>query len=149
MEQGVICGEDDHMLMHCVTHINKQFDSIRLCCLEMFSLTTVNMEHICISNVLHIFRTKLLSKENPRSNNNNSPRILHLKAALCIHDSNQSFTTTSGENTLTNRILVQCIKCPLLVGAEKVRVMNECGVVIIRTFGGYTIYTESVMFSTI
>ena len=123
--QGVICGEDDNMLTHCVTHRHKQIDTICLSSLEMLSITTVNMQHICIINVLKKVTTELISKQQSGCYNNNSSGLFHLKTIHCIFDLNQSFTTTSGNNNLTQRMTTQSVDCSLLMGT-KFDQLNVC-----------------------
>ena len=113
--KGVICGEDDNMLTHCVTHRHKQIDSVCLGSLEMFGITTVNMQHICIINMLKKVRAKLISKQQSRCHNNNGSGLFHLKAPHSILDLNQCLTTTSGEDALTQRMCAKGIDCCLLM----------------------------------
>ena len=116
--QTVICGEDDAMLSHCIAHFHKQFDTLRTCSLEVFSITTVNMQHISIINVLQKVSTELISKQQSWCYNNNGSGNFDLKTPHSILDLNQSFTTTSGNNNLTQRITAQGIKCSLLMGTK-------------------------------
>ena len=113
--QGVICGEDDNMLTHCVTHRHKQIDSVCLGSLEMFGITTVNMQHICIINMLKKVRAKLISKQQSRCHNNNGSGLFHLKAPHSILDLNQCLTTTCGEDALTQRMCAKGVDCCLLM----------------------------------
>ena len=82
--QGVICGEDDNMLTHCVTHRHKQIDSVCLGSLEMFGITTVNMQHICIINMLKKVRAKLISKQQSRCHNNNGSGLFHQDVDIIV-----------------------------------------------------------------
>ena len=107
--QRIVGSEDDNMLTHCLTHINKHFDTLRFSGAEMFGLTTMNMQHICISDVLKILRRELLSKKNTRSNYNNCARHVDTEPFLCVHDTDKSLAATSRKNALTDRISVQRI----------------------------------------
>ena len=116
--QGVICGEDDNMFTNGLTHLHEQFDLFRFSCSEMFGLTTVNMKNICVVDVLHVLTAKLFCKKNTRGNDNNSARNFDREPTHCIHDCDQCFATTSGDNHLTDGILMECIKSTLLMGTE-------------------------------
>ena len=119
------------MLTHCVTHINKQFDTVRLSCSEMFSLTTVNVEDVSISHMLKKLRRELFCEQNTRTNNNNVARNFDLKTTHSVHDCDQCFTTTSGEDTLTDRINFKGVKCFLLMrtkgNSHQVRLLYNKG----------------------
>ena len=120
----MICGEDDNMFTNSLTHLHEQFDLFRFSCSEMFGLSTVNMKNICVVDVLHVFTAKLLCKKNTRGNNNNSARNFDREPTHCIHDCDQCLTTTSGNNHLTDSILIKCIESTLLM-----RTKGDCHVV--------------------
>ena len=114
----MICGKDDSMFTDMITHIYKQFDMIRLSSAEVFCITTVTMQDVSISDVLHILRTELVCQENTRSHNDNVTRNIDLKSLHCIHDCDECFTTTGRNNDLPNTILTESINCFLLVWAK-------------------------------
>ena len=126
--ERVIGGEDNSMLTHHIAHLYKQFDAIRLGSSEMLCLSTVNMEDISISHVLKILSRELLNQENPGADNNNVSGNIDLKTLHSIHDCNQSLTTTSGDNDLTQCRLTHSIKGSLLVWTESDHQLCACNI---------------------
>ena len=117
--QRMIGGEDDHMLTNVVTHTNKQVDTIRLGCLEMCGLTTMNVQDVSIIYMLKILGRQLSSEHNARRNNNNSLRSFCGSITTnSILDSNQRLATTSRHQDLTLVSSQHSIESTLLVGTE-------------------------------
>ena len=116
--ERMIRREDDNVLTHCLPHINKRFDTVRLSGSGIFGLTTMNVKDNSISNMLKILRAELICQQNTRSNNNNRAGNVDAETPLCIHNTDQSFTTTSGENALTDSISLKRIKGALLMRTE-------------------------------
>ena len=118
----MICGEDDNMFTNSLTHLHEQFDLFRLSCSEMFSLSTVNMENICVVDVLHVF-TQSCSARRIRGATTTIVRGTLIENLHRIHDCDQCLTTTSGNNHLTD-ILIKSIESTLLMWAK-----GDCHVV--------------------
>lgn len=84
----------------------------------VMSLTAVNVKHRGVSNELKKLRRELLSKQNARSNYNDSLSGFFQKLANSIKNSNVGLATASRNNNLTLRILSKGGESTFLVRAK-------------------------------
>ena len=115
----MISGEDNHTFTNRTCDVNELVNLLWFSRTEVTSFTTMNMHHMNIRTLDHLteLRTKLFSQQNSWTHNNNRGGFfLHL--TLCIHDGNQSLTTTSWDNNLTFVVVIKCIQSTLLMRTE-------------------------------
>ena len=126
--QTMISGKDKTMNTNSFAHFIGKSNLFRFSGSEMFCITTVNMNCICIINVLKIIITELISKQQSRSNHKDCPVLLNLKTPHCILNLNQGLATTSRNNNLTQRMGAQSVKCSLLMGTKSDHQCVSCNI---------------------
>ena len=113
--QRMISGED-HLVTVCLPMpvVNQS----RFSAAKVLSFTTVNVINSSVVNNLQKLLTKLLSKKNTRSNNDNGCRTNLIELLLSVFDHTDGLTTTRGDDDLSFVVLQHCVNRSLLMWAK-------------------------------
>ena len=115
--QRMICGEDNARLTRCASGIVEQLNHAGFGGAEEISITTVNVHYmqLIVGNQLKELLTKLLGKENTRSNNNDSASTILIQ--IILNHAN-SFAATGRDDDLSFVVLQHCVNRSLLMWAK-------------------------------